>query len=35
MMSTTVWRSPSRLPTSDWAPIALTPSVESIVPLLF
>ena len=32
-MSITVWRNPSRPATRDWTPIALTPSVESIVPL--
>src|SRR6476469_2294450 len=33
MMSITVWRSPSRLLTSGCGGAALTPSVESIVPL--
>ncbi len=35
MMSTFVWRRPSRLPISEFAPTALTPSVESNVPFPF
>ena len=33
MRSIVVWRRPSRLPISAFAPTALTPSVESMVPL--
>jgi hypothetical protein len=35
MRSITVWRRPSRFPISVSDPTALTPSVESNVPLLF